>query len=238
MPVRSGEADVAVSSGYEFKPSPYSSHSILLHLLPTEGKGKRVLDVGCASGYMAGHLAASGYQVTGIDKPGAASGNFPKAGIFIPADLDSGLPPLPGTFEFILCADVLEHLREPIKLLRDLRPCLAPGGKLLASLPNSGNLYFRLNVLMGRFPQHDRGLFDRTHLHFCTWDGWAELFSKSGYMIEAAHPTGIPVGLAMPRWEASLLVRLLESAAFGMARVWKKLFAYQFVIVARPEADS
>ncbi len=42
---------------------------------------------------------------------------------------------------------------------------LAEGGRLVASLPNSGNLYFHLNILMGRFPAHGRGLFDRTHLH-------------------------------------------------------------------------
>ncbi len=238
MPVRMGPAHVATPAHYDFKPSPYSSHSLLLALLPAQGRGQRVLDVGCASGYMAEILAARRYAVVGIDKPGANSDSFPTTATLIPADLDSGLPPLTGTFQFVLCADVLEHLRDPSKLLREIRAYMAPGGKLLASLPNSGNLYFRLNVLMGRFPQHDRGLFDRTHLHFYTWATWVDLFSKSGFMIEGVRSSGVPVGLALPQLKDSLLVRMLECAAFWMARVWKRLFAYQFVVVARPEAGS
>lgn len=238
MPVRIGPDHVATSAHYEFKPGPSSSHSLLLALLPAQGNGQRVLDVGCASGYMAEILTAKGYAVIGIDKPGANSNGFPSTATLIPADLDSGLPPLTGTFQFILCADVLEHLRDPFKLLGEIRTYLAPGGKLLASLPNSGNLYFRLNVLVGRFPQHDRGLFDRTHLHFFTWATWVDVFSKSGFMIEGVRSSGIPVGLALPRWKDSLLVRMLEFAAFWMARLWKRLFAYQFVVVARPEVRS
>lgn len=238
MPVRIGPAHVATPAPYEFKSSPYSSHSLLLALLPAQGNDQRVLDVGCASGYLAEILTAKGYAVIGIDKGGASSDRFPTTATLIPADLNSGLPPLPGNFQFILCADVLEHLRDPLKLLREIRAYIVPGGKLLASLPNSGNLYFRLNVLMGRFPQHDRGLFDRTHLHFYTWAGWVDLFSKSGFMIEGVRSSGVPVGLALPRWKDSLLVRGLEFGAFWMARVWKGLFAYQFVVVARPEAGS
>ena len=238
MPVSSSEADQAKVPSYEFKASPYSSHSLLLQLVQAERRGDRILDVGCASGYLAEILVSKGFDIVGIDKPGAVSNGFPKTGTFISADLDAGVPHLTGTFDFILCADVLEHLREPLRLLQELRPYLAAGGRLLASLPNSGNLYFRLNVLMGRFPQHHRGLFDRTHLHFYTWSGWVSLFSKGGFVIESARPTGVPVGLAMPRWKDSFAVRLLERVAYYLALAWKKLFAYQFVVVARPEANS
>jgi 2-polyprenyl-3-methyl-5-hydroxy-6-metoxy-1,4-benzoquinol methylase len=48
-----------------------------------------------------------------------------------------------GGFDYIISADVLEHLYDPNILLRDLRAKLAPGGKLIASLPNSGDIYFR-----------------------------------------------------------------------------------------------
>jgi len=42
-----------MDTGYSFKDSPYSSHALLVSLLPAVGAGKRVLDVGCASGYLA-----------------------------------------------------------------------------------------------------------------------------------------------------------------------------------------
>jgi len=146
------------------------------------------------------------------------------------------MPSLPETFDFILCADIIEHLRDPQHFLLDLLPHFTSGGRLIASLPNSGNLYFRLNVWVGRFPAHDRGLFDRTHLHFLTWQRWQEMLSRTGFHIEKVQPTGMPIGLAFPRWEQSWVMRALERIAYGLARAWMTLFAYQFVVVARPEA--
>ena len=86
-----------------------------------------------------------------------------------------GLPELPpASFDYFFCADILEHLRDPARLLHQLRTALYPGGLLIASLPNSGNVYFRLNILAGRFPQDDKGLFDRTHVRFYMWSGWKD----------------------------------------------------------------
>ena len=225
-------ATVKAPAHYEFKPGPYSSHGLLLGEFPRQGDGRRVLDVGCAGGYLAEILAQRGFSVTGIDLPGTP--HSPDIH-FIAADLDRGLPPLDGCFDYIICADVLEHLREPERLLRACRERLAPGGALIASLPNNGHLYFRWHVLMGRFPQHDRGLFDRTHLRFYAWSGWLDLLARAGFHVETLHCSGVPVGLALPKWEGSFWVRALERLSYESARVWKSLFAYQFIVRARAE---
>lgn len=214
---------------YTFKAGPYSSHTLLLKSLPADGLGRRVLDVGCASGYLGEEFARRGYDVTGIDRPGPAPTGFPR----IDWDLDQGLPPLTGRFDYVLCADVLEHVREPEKLLAAIARVMEPGGRLVLSLPNSGHLYFRLNILLGRFPRDDRGLFDRTHLHFYMWSGWVDLLHAAGFTLETVSPTGVPVSLALPQWESSAFVRAMEWLSFTLARVWKKLFAYQFVVTAR-----
>ena len=221
-----------LAAPYQLKPGPWSSHSLLLGALPGAGDGRRVLDAGCGPGYLGALLAARGYRVTGIESPGRAGADFPADVELIEADLDRGLPPLDARYDFILCADVLEHLREPAALLGSLRAVLAPGGRLIASLPNSGHAYFRWTVLRGRFPAEDRGLFDRTHLHFYTWSGWRELFAGAGFRIESVQPTGVPVGLAVPGWENTSLVRMLEKLSYTSARVWKTMFAYQFVVTA------
>ena len=229
-------AATTISLPYVFKRNPHSSHLLLLDCLPKQGDGRRVLDVGCGTGYLAEILTGRGYKVTGVDRPGIPLDRFPANVELIAADLDQGIPDVPGGFSYILCGDILEHLRDPLRLLYALRKLLAPGGVLIASLPNSGNLYFRLNVLAGRFPAQDRGLFDRTHLHFYTWKGWLSLLTKSGFRPEKVAATGIPVGLAVPQWNGSLPIRLLEHLCYGLACLWRKLFAYQFVIVARPGA--
>ena len=108
-----------------------------------------------------------------------------------------------------------------------------PGGTLIASLPNSGNVYFRLNILAGRFPQDDKGLFDRTHVRFYMWRGWVDLLNSTGWSVSAVESSAIPVGLVMPpKWEHSGPVRLAERVCYGLAKVRKTLFAYQFVVTA------
>ena len=125
----------------------------------------------------------------------------------------------------------------PQGLLYSLRGLLATGGRLVASLPNSGHAYFRWNVMLGRFPSHDRGLFDRTHLHFYTWRGWVELFASAGFRIETVNCSGVPVGLALPRWRDTGAVRALERLSYESARWWKEMFAYQFIVTALPESE-
>jgi SAM-dependent methyltransferase len=203
----------------------------LLALLPAPGGGRRVLDVGCGPGYLAEILASRGYDVTAIESPGA--GARPRGVRLIEADLDQGLPVLRSRFEAIVCADVLEHLRAPLSLLQALPQVLETGGRLLASLPNSGHAYFRWNVLIGRFPKHEKGLFDRTHLHFFTWQGWVDLFSAAGWRVESVRPTGVPVDLAFPRLQGTATLRFLERLSYDLARSRKSLFAYQFVVTVR-----
>ena len=196
-----------------------------------------MLDLGCGPGHVARILAERGYAVTGVEQVKAAG--FPERVRLVEADLDAGLPDLGGErFDVILCADILEHLKRPEDLLGQLPGLLAPGGKLIASLPNSGNLYFRLNILAGRFPRHEKGLFDRTHLHFYMWDGWVELLAACGFRIEEVVSSGIPVGLQFPGFAEAAWVRVCERLCYDSARVWKRLFAYQFIVTARPKQGS
>ena len=193
-----------------------------------------MLDVGCAGGYLGATLSARGYQVVGIDLPGVARAAFPESVEFVEADLDLCLPPLAGPFDFVICADVLEHLKRPDRLLGALHGLLSKRGTLVASLPNSGHAYFRWNVLRGRFPAEERGLFDRTHLHFYTWHGWMGLVASAGFQIESFRCSGVPIGLALPMWEDTRIVRALERLSYVAARAWKSLFAYQFIVTGTP----
>jgi SAM-dependent methyltransferase len=228
-------AEAHPKARYEFKPGRYSSHWLLLRRFAGPGQGRRVLDVGCAEGFFADLLAQRGYAVTGVDWPGTP---HPPTMEFRGADLDGGLGNVGGGFDWIVCADVLEHLRDPLRMLVECRERLAPGGAIIASLPNSGHWYFRANVMAGRFPQDPKGLFDRTHLHFFMWDGWVELFAGAGLRIVEVEPTTTPFGLGLPRLEGTWVVRALERISYNLARVWKRLFAYQFVVEARPEAEA
>jgi SAM-dependent methyltransferase len=227
------QAALLARSPYRLKPAPYSSHSLLLAEFPLRGEGRRVLDVGCAAGYLSEILARRGFRVVSIDWPDTP---HPADVEFAGADLDHGLPPLSGKFDYVICADVLEHLRAPLGLLKECRALMTEEAILVGSLPNSGHAWFRWNVLRGRFPQEERGLFDSTHLHFYTWDGWVDLFQRAGLRIENVQPSAVPIDLVLPRWHGSTAVRVIERISFDSARLWKKMFAYQFIVRARKES--
>jgi SAM-dependent methyltransferase len=219
-------------SVYTFKDSPFSSHIRLLELLNPAKMGRTLLDVGCGNGYLARLLAEKGFRVTGVEHPQGFDPQQTGDLSILPRDLEQGLANVGGPYDVVLLADVLEHLRRPEDLLRDLRAVLADGGQIVASLPNSGNLWFRLNILLGRFPEDDKGLFDRTHLHFWMWDNWRRLFERAGYEVRIETVTPIPVGLVVPALQG------LERLCYYCALVWRTLFAYQFLVTAKPRSPK
>ena len=223
----------SLPSPYEFKGSPYSSHSRLLEAFPARGDGRAVIDVGDGEGLLSRPLLERGYRVICVALPGSVSPHTPADVAVIEADLNRELPELESGCSHALCGDVLEHLVDPGETLRWLAATLAPDGRLVASLPNSAHWFVRLNVLMGRFPEDDKGLFDRTHLHFYAWRNWKSLLERSGFVVESVTPTVIPFDLALPRLGRGLIVRMLEAVNFALAKAGRDLWAYQLVVVAR-----
>ncbi len=214
-------------SVYTLKDSPYSSHMRLLALLDPAKLGRNLLDVGCGNGFVCRLLRDRGFTVTGVEHPQGYDPALTADLRILPRDLEQGLGDVGGPYDVVLLADVLEHLRHPETLLRELSELLRPGGVIIASLPNSGNIWFRLNILLGNFPEDDKGLFDRTHLHFYMLANWQRLFTRAGYGLEVLEVTPIPVGLIAPS------LQWTERLCYYFAVAWRTLFAYQFLVQAK-----
>jgi 2-polyprenyl-3-methyl-5-hydroxy-6-metoxy-1,4-benzoquinol methylase len=171
-----------------------SSHGYMLGMI---GSGKRVLEFGCASGYMSELLARADCRVTGIEidpKAAAEARNF--CDEVIVADLDARplVDLLPATpFDVAVFGDVLEHLRDPWKMLDDTRAFLAPDGFAVLSVPNIAHGSVRLSLLRGNFDYTSEGLLDDTHLRFFTLKSLRELCLRAGYRIEAIERTKVPI---------------------------------------------
>ncbi len=233
-----GDDSLAVASeSYELKESDDSSHARLVAWLD-DRPSARVLDVGCADGLVAAGLRAGGHHVTGIDliaRPGVKD----RVDVFVEADLDEGLPPTitDEVFDVVLAADVLEHVRDPESLLGELQDVLAPGGRLLVSVPNFGHWYPRLRVATGRFDYDRRGILDRGHLRFFTRRSFARILHRAGWHVVREAVTGLPFDVADRGGETGLGARLRRSVgkvdALGV-RLRPTLFGYQLLYELEP----
>ncbi|HEY8526704.1 MAG TPA: bifunctional glycosyltransferase/class I SAM-dependent methyltransferase [Acidimicrobiales bacterium] len=240
-----GTGELAFASQtYEAKGSDGSSHGQIVGWLRDRPAG-RVLDLGCADGYVAQQLREAGHHVVGVDIA-AAEGVKDRVDRFVQHDLDAGLPPeVEGTFDAIVAADVLEHVRRPEQILEEAHDLLAPGGVLVASIPNFVHWYPRLRVLTGRFDYDRRGILDRTHLRFFTQRSFERLAREHGWRVARRTVTGLPLevvergqggdgGDAGERREGTLrrVARRVDRVA---TRVMPSLFAYQLIYELVPE---
>ena len=261
----SGELAFA-SQGYEHKPGEGSSHRVVVDRLAGR-RPLRILDLGCGDGTLGAALREHGHVVVGVDlddQPAAAR----RLDAFVQADLSGGLPKLdelagsgltggglasdgrmggagvgddPLRFDVVLAADVFEHLPQPGNLLADLTDHLAPGGVVLASIPNFAHWYPRLRVAAGRFDYDRRGILDSTHLRFFTRRSFQRFAADAGWATRVLDATGLPLYVAgrsatggnpAPAGGAvARVVRRIDRAGVGL---WPTLFAYQFLFELSP----
>jgi methionine biosynthesis protein MetW len=91
-------------------------------------------------------------------------------------------------YDAIICADVLEHLRRPQEVLTLCEALLAPGGRLLVSIPNAGYSGLVAELMHGEFRYRDEGLLDRTHLRFFTRRSVTEFLQSNRWGLDAIEP--------------------------------------------------
>jgi SAM-dependent methyltransferase len=183
---------------------------------------RRVLEVGCGEGELGSLLRARGHHVTGLELlPHAAERARCRLDRVVTADVErDGLPFSPESFNAIIFADVLEHLVDPWRVLREAVKLLDDDGVVVASIPNVQNLDVIRRLLRGRWDYRERGILDFGHLRFFTLTTIRALFAQADLTIES-------VGYLYRR---TLWRELLCWLSGGWARgFWTR----QYLIVAR-----
>ncbi len=148
---------------------------------------KIILDVGCGEGYTCAEakktLKAS--VVVGVE-PYLPAANIAQKNLdrVLTSDielLDLDYPE--GYFDCIICADVLEHTRDPWTVLKKLLYYLSDDGYIIASIPNIQNYLVIKKLLTSKFDYEDSGILDKTHLRFFTLNTIKKMFDETGYEI-------------------------------------------------------
>lgn len=217
-----------------------------------------VLDVGSGAGANAREIRALAPEATllGIE-PNAHAAALARAAcneVFEGTlerwlDLES-----PRRFDAVLLSDVIEHVADPLALLRRLGE--APGTRSaawLVSVPNYAVWYNRLRTLAGSFSYAWSGLYDRTHLRFFTRRSLRELLRRAGREIVAESSTPSLAQSAAPLLRLPLEARVdagehlalgdsplfrayqrfVEPAETRLCGLWPELLAFQIVFLTR-----
>jgi O-antigen biosynthesis protein len=201
--------------------------------------GSRVLDLGTGSGALGQHLRKqSDCTVDGVTynekEAQLARAHYRRVEV---ADLEQ-----PGwtslfageRYDFIVCGDVLEHLRRPEVALKACRDLLGPQGRVLISVPNAAYSGLVAELLQGDFKYREEGLLDRTHLRFFTRRSLQQFLAAEGWSVEKLETVDRPLNES----EFQVAFDSLPPAVARYLLVQPDAAAYQLVLAARPGAGA
>ncbi|AMM40511.1 Methyltransferase type 11 domain protein [Candidatus Desulfofervidus auxilii] len=205
-------------------------------LIPKEAR--RILDVGCGEGILGKRLLEKGVkEVVGVEIEQAVCEKAREnLSIVICGNIEEiDLPFEEKYFDCIVFADILEHLKDPLSVVKKLKKHLKDSGVVVASIPNV-RYYQVINMLVdGYWTYGDYGILDRTHLRFFTKKEILALFKNAGFEITTI------AGNVDPKYytvcnstQAEISFGRISLKDLSSEEI-KDLFVFQYLIKARQE---
>ncbi len=216
-----------VEERYKFKPFIGSSHAWALERVRALAQNARILDFGAGAGCIGEALKALGYdQIYAVELDRSVHPRLNSIYKEVSESVDSLQQP---QFDVLLVMDVLEHVPNPEALLNELIKKISPGGSIILSLPNVGHWSARLALLFGRFTEFERGILDRTHLHFYTRRTFHKFLAKfENVHISQTYASISPAELALPKiFCDNPIWSWLSELRLKLATKFPSLLAYQ-----------
>lgn len=173
----------------------FTTYGAILEQIP---QGSVVLDIGCGDGHVASLYCARG-EVHGVDIAPPAVEAAKAAGVrAICHDLnDLPLPLEAAGFDVVVMTDVVEHVIDPLLLMKEALRLVKPGGRLIVTVPNFARLTNRLRMCFGDPVDllHWSKYGDEVeHLHWFTKPKLRHLLKQAGFCDVRFVPTGLPSG--------------------------------------------
>lgn len=174
------------------KSDPYYANTRSDMLRFIRGNPKRILEVGCGQGNFSKNFTDVEYL--GVEANAEMAERARANGINVITglydDVASQVPD--GHFDLVVCNDVIEHMIDPAGFLRNVKAKLAPGGHLIASIPNIRYAPVLFDLLVhADFEYTEWGVLDYTHLHLFTSKSFSRLAEQCGWEVELSAPLRI-----------------------------------------------
>jgi len=209
------------------------SHAFAVAAVPA---GSAVLDVGAADGSVARMLGQMGCRVWGVEYDPAAAkiaGQWCEdvvVGDIEQLDLEDALG---RRFDVILFLDILEHLKDPLSVLRGALELLTERGHVVISLPNVAHAAMRAQLLGGHFSYTATGLLDATHLRFFDPTSVHQFLRDAGLVVLDEDRVTLPIDGT----EIAVAVDELSPQVAAQLSEDPESDSYQFLFVAAPEGS-
>ena len=209
---------------YDQPPEALASDHPWLRIRDLVTSGTSVLDVGCGSGSLGRLLTTKGVAVDGVEMNpdrAAVAAEYLRTVAVGPAGSETRSQ-LATNYDFVLFTDVLEHVTDPTELLSWGRSMLAPGGRVIAQIPNSANWRFRMKILRGDWRYAESGFFDRDHVRFFDVRTAQDLGNDLGL---------VPESVSYPPMDLPWKFRYKKHWARTLADRWPNLMAAHVLVV-------
>lgn len=148
------------------------------------GRGLKILDAGCGNGWQTSFFL-EGNEVSGLD---IAASNVQQAcqrGILARRhDIETPWPYPDGTFDLVVCSEVLEHVFFPEKIIREITRVLKPRGQVIISTPNLYSLGNRLALLYGKKCALIEYPYNQEHIRHYSFGGLKKILKEAGFKVK------------------------------------------------------
>ena len=200
-----GTTPSAERTEYEWQGGGHAhNHGVLIPSLRGvlgQGRGRRLVDLGCGNGSLTAVLADDGFETAGLDLAVSgirhAQAEHPELR-FLEHDISEPLPrELHGDFDVALAAEVIEHLFLPRQLFRRASEALVPGGVLVVTTPYHGWLKNVALAVTNRLDRHFGPGWDYGHIKFFSPATLTAMAVECGFEVKAVHRVGRIPPLAM-----------------------------------------
>lgn len=181
-------------------------------------KDKRILDIGCSTGYIGAEIKKTGNYVVGIDvsEPAILKARAKIDEAYVMNVSGDWLEQVAeNKFDVVILAEVLEHVFDPVEVLKKVNDVLLSKGRVIITTPNIMAWHNRLKFVFGIFEYQNQGTFDFGHIRFFTYKYLRRVLSESGFEIEKENHIIFP----------GKLTRILK--------FMPQIFANQFVVSAK-----
>lgn len=210
--------------GYE------STHTIAIERVQP---GARVLELGCAGGYLGArlrerkHCFVAGMDMKPLKRRALDEFDF--------CDLNAGAPRIDAMrYDAVLMLDVIEHLNRPEVFLEDLRRKLALNSSLELMISTANIAFFvtRAMLLLGWFNYGPRGILDVTHTRLFTFASFRRALVQAGFDVIETKGVPAPYPLAIGD---NFISRALLVMNHFLIRISRGLFSYQIFMRVKPQ---